>query len=134
MEKNDSKKRFNELLHRRHVLVGELRSKLIKEVGVCENCGYSEFLEVLEIAHICHGHEEDKHVRENVFLLCPTCHRAFDRGLLEIKGEVSDCHLVKYRSPFVLVNCWKKIDKNKAKSRFVWKRTGEGKFVQAIKK
>ena len=119
---------YKELLHRRHVLVGELRRKLLKEVGECEYCGYAEHLEILEIAHITHGHEDEKHVRNNVFLLCPTCHRLFDRGIIEINGEVSDCHLVKYKGRYTLLKASKKVDKLRAKSKERWIRTGDGKF------
>ena len=122
---------YNKLLQERHKLVGELRSKLIKEIGSCEHCGYSEFLEVLEIAHITHGHESDKHTRKNVFLLCPTCHRCFDRGFIEVKGEVSDCHLVNYRSNFVLIKATdkiKKLQKKNINGGKKWKSNGDGKF------
>lgn len=123
----------SKMMNNRYMVSGELRSKLIKEVGACENCGYSNFMEVLELAHIIHGHEIEKLVRKNTFLLCPTCHRCFDRGLIEINREVSDCHLVKYKSSNVLFKTWTKIDKLKKKTKVKWKSGGDGRFYISSK-
>lgn len=120
----------NQMLRNRYIVQGELRRDLIQEKGACENCGYSEFLEILEVAHIIHGHEIEKLRRDNVFLLCPNCHKSFDRGLLEINGEVSDCHLVQYRSPLVLVKATKKVRDLKKIKPYGWKRIADGKFVR----
>jgi len=123
----------NKMKYNRYVAVGELKYKLLKKIGKCENCGYDQFLEILELAHVIHGHEPEKVNSGNCFLLCPNCHRAFDRGLLEIHGEVSDCHLVKYKSPFVLFKAKQKAMRLKSKTDFIWKSTGDGKFFTTSK-
>jgi hypothetical protein len=67
-----------------------LRELLLTEIGCCEECGYSRFESLLEIAHIKHGPEIEKLSASNVFLLCKNCHVGFDRGLMRVKGKWSD--------------------------------------------
>jgi len=71
----------------------ELKCTLVQEVGKCENCGYSKFPQILEVAHIRHGYELEKLRLSNVKLLCRNCHFEFDRGLISIRGEWSDSKL-----------------------------------------
>jgi len=123
-----AKKKFNRFLNKRYKAVAELKADILKTNSACENCGYCNFKEILEIAHINHGHDTILVNRSNCFLLCPTCHRAFDRGFIEINGEVSDCHLVKYRSPLVLSKAHGKINRIRKKTKLKWKKDEAGRF------
>ena len=71
-------------------LKNEIRNDFIKEIGICENCGYQKFSQLLELAHIRHGYQLENLRRSNLYMLCPTCHGEFDRGLISIHGNWSD--------------------------------------------
>jgi hypothetical protein len=73
-----------------------LKNRLIQKIGECENCGWKEFPEVLELAHIEHGKEAEKYNTENIILLCPTCHKSFDYGFILVKGIKSLSNKTKY--------------------------------------
>ncbi len=46
---------------------------LTSHVGQCEECGYSEHKEILEVHHL--DLNRDNNTRENLKLLCPNCHQ-----------------------------------------------------------
>jgi predicted restriction endonuclease len=77
------------------VLKKSVKSTLLNEVGKCESCGYSRFKQLLELAHIKHGYSLENLRISNLFLLCPTCHGEFDRGLIKVKGMLSDSQFSK---------------------------------------
>jgi len=67
-----------------------IKKRLLKKIGKCEKCGYNDFIEVLQVAHIKHGNEDWKINSKNLLLLCPTCHVAFDFGLIDVNGIISE--------------------------------------------
>jgi len=94
-----------------------VKTTLLNEVGKCEYCGYNKFKEILEIAHIKHGITVEGLRLSNLFLLCPTCHTAFDRGFIKVKGLLSDSQF----------SC-RKIEVAKQNKIEVWKDNGTGKI------
>jgi hypothetical protein len=45
----------------------------------CVYCGYG-IAEILQVAHLNHNHKD--HSIDNLIVLCPTCHRMYDGGLI----------------------------------------------------
>ena len=106
----------------------KLRKQLLSRIGHCQNCGYNAFPEILEMAHINHGPEAWRLVKSNIFLLCPTCHKAFDRGFIEIQGEYSDCLKAKRKGCHIKtkIQLEKREEYNRNRRLKGWKRSSEG--------
>ena len=52
----------------------------------CCVCGYNEFTEILEVHHI--DGDRSNNEPENLIIICPNCHRALTKGLIELKEKV----------------------------------------------
>jgi hypothetical protein len=48
------------------------KKKLMEEIGKCEQCGWGNHPEILDLHHL--DLDQKNNVRENVLLLCPNCH------------------------------------------------------------
>lgn len=76
-----------------HRTLSSEKYQLLKELGIktCEICEHSR---CIDLAHIKPRNEGGKLVKENVLVLCPNDHRAFDKGkltkeeFLKVKAKV----------------------------------------------
>jgi hypothetical protein len=50
----------------------EAKTELLKTVHACEECGWDEVIEILELHHLDRNHRHNH--RSNLRLLCPNCH------------------------------------------------------------
>jgi predicted transcriptional regulator len=79
--------------HHEHRTLSVEKTKLLKELAIksCEICDHGR---CLDLAHIKPKNEGGKLVKENVLVLCPNDHRAFDKGkltqdeFLKVKAKV----------------------------------------------
>jgi len=83
-----------------HIWEVQMRSRdkkmIIKKMGSCQSCGFSEYPEILTIHHIF---KKENYERQPPFkrylrcvVLCPNCHFLIERGIMNdhIKNIVTD--------------------------------------------
>jgi len=82
------------------------RIKNLLNINSCELCGYDR---ILDVAHIVPRKDGGKWTLDNVLILCPNCHRLFDKNLLndEEREKLNSIERVK-KSLEVMKNSSKK--------------------------
>lgn len=63
---------------------------------VCDECGYKEIIDILEVHHVNFNHSDD--FLDNLQILCPNCHRE-THYMARIEGEIDAAYDPEFDDP-----------------------------------